>query len=71
MLCEVLFVLDRGTQVERAVKPGGVVPVEPSEEFNSRFGSSCKVFAVNDLAFEAGEGRLGHRVVVTVTDGSP
>ena len=50
-----LFVLDRRTEVERAVKPGRVVPVEPSEYLRARFGSSCKMLAVDDLSFEAGE----------------
>ena len=57
-----LFVLDRRAEVERAVKPNRVVPVEPSEYLSSRFGPGYKVLAVDDLALEAREEGLGHRV---------
>src|SRR5689334_5861534 len=53
--------------VERAVAAPGVVPsLDPGEQRQTRVGLGLPTPAVDQLAFEAGEEALGHRVVVGV-----
>jgi hypothetical protein len=67
---EVLFVLDRGPVLQGAVESVGVVPDEPFEHRGASVGSGGEVFVVDEFAFQRSEERLGHGVVVTVTDGA-
>ena len=48
-----------------------VVPaLDPGEEGRARLGLALPASAVDQLAFQAGEEALGHRVVVVVADGA-